>query len=517
MRDRAHTPPANVAERPKDTMATQVLDIARSSVVYGVGNVLTKVVAFVLIPLYTRYLTPQDYGIITILILFEQFVSVIANLGVGSATYRFIPATDKREDKGRIVFSGFVLSGIANIVLCFVLYQNADKLAAWLVGMSEANTLYFRLTVLVVFLNTFKPLVISVLQAERKAIPFSILMLLNFTLLLLFNIANVAYLKKGVLGVVESNLWTAGIFFVVAIVYVLSRYRRTFCGKTLRKMVAFGVPLIPAGLAALVLTMADRYLLKELATMEDVGIYSIAYKFGMIMNMLLVVPFRRAWEPLMYSVERSPEAKMIYSNMLTYFVFVASFFWLGLSGFAKDIMAVATTEDYVVGYKIIPVVCLAYLLLGVSSIVACGVSIKNKTTHISLTVGLGAGLNVALNYVLIPSYGIMGASIATALSYLAIALTTYLESQRYFPIRYDFTRISKIATTSVAIYVLTLFLPVGNAGLSVAFRCLLLMSYPFLLYVLRFFRETEIQSFRKLLFGKRNRSAARERLAPEDR
>ena len=130
------------------------------------------------------------------------------------------------------------------------------------------------------------------------------------------------------------------------------------------KLLYFGLPLVPGTVANWMLTISDRYLLNWFSTAAEVGLYDIAYKFGMIINMILVMPFRTAWLPFVFSIQKREEANRIYSGALTYFLLIAAFLFLFISFFAREIIIIVSTSEYLPGVKAIPFIALAYVFFG---------------------------------------------------------------------------------------------------------------------------------------------------------
>jgi O-antigen/teichoic acid export membrane protein len=203
----------------------------------------------------------------------------------------------------------------------------------------------------------------------------------------------------------------------------------------------------------------------------------------------------------MLGVANDKDADRVYSSILTYFFLLGMCVVLALSILSQDVLRIASTPPFYDAYKVIPLIALSYLLYGAFNVLEVGVYLENKTKYLALIVGVAAVLNVALNYLLVRSYGMMGAAAATAVSFAVMPIALYFVSRKLRPIKYEFGRIAKILIAAVPVYVASMFIHSDSAWLEGALRALTLLAYPILLYVLCFYRPEELRTVWKLLSG----------------
>ncbi|HID12177.1 MAG TPA: hypothetical protein EYP17_12925, partial [Candidatus Latescibacteria bacterium] len=302
---------------------------------------------------------------------------------------------------------------------------------------------------------------------------------------------NVALLKKAILGIVQSNLYTALILFGIVGIYLLTKYPPRFSPAQLKRMLRFGLPLLPASLAIWILTWSDRYLLRLLTNYSEVGLYDVAYKFGMIVNMVLVTPFRTAWLPFLFSVRDNPDSERIYGTVLTYFLIAAMALFLLLSLFSREIVRLLTTPDYLPAHRAIPLIALGYLCYGVYYIVDAGVLLEGKTQFYPLITGAGAALNVGLNLWLIPRFGMMGAALATLIAYVFIACAMYWASRICHPIAYERDRLAKVLLAGALVMTMDQLFQTDRLSIAFPLKGLIWMTFPIFLWMFRFFQPEE--------------------------
>lgn len=479
-------------------MLAETKRLISHSSIYSVGNIFTKLAAFLLIPLYARKLLPEEYGIVAILELVEILGKTFLTFGIANSILRFLIQFRKEKRDNELVFSSYLFLLISNMIILGLLFSFPTALVANLLSLNPENILYFRYILLVIFSAVSQSVFVAVLQAEEKPFQYVTFTLIAFLLLLGLNIYKVGFRNEGVLGIVESKLYVAALNFIVVNLYLLVRFRPKFSANMLKETLRYGLPFVFVGISLTLLTLADRYLLKILSTMAAVGIYAMAYKFGMILNMVLITPFRQAFYPLMFRWSNEKDTTILYRRFMTYFLFAGFFFFLFLSLFARELLIVFTSPQYVSGYIIVPVITLSYLIFGIRIIIVGVLASEKRTGIIAYSTIAGALLNIGLNFLFIPQWGILGAAWATLISYLFIVATTLIPQQKINYIQWDWNRGLRIVLTGLSLYAISLILSPHNLYLAVAWKTLLLICFPFALYFSGFFHKEELEGLKRI-------------------
>ncbi|MBC8182064.1 oligosaccharide flippase family protein [candidate division KSB1 bacterium] len=472
------------------------------TVIYGLGDAIIKAIAFFLIPLYTRVLTKEEVGIIALINIIELILLLVLSLSLNSAVLKVFHDY-KTEAEKRAIFSTALIfiSTIALFVLS-LLFFNAEAVSK--IFFKTTNySVYLKFVFGSVFFNLFRLFGLAYLRSLEKPVHYSILNIVHFTFLVSFNIYHILILKQSILGVVKSSLFTAAILFVVVLTTVFKKVGFSFSKDALKKLIHFGMPIVPGTVAGWALTVSDRYLLNLFATPADVGLYDISYKFGMILHMILVMPFRTAWLPFVFSIRNDENANNIYSVSLTYFLLAATLIFLLISLFAKEIIVLVSTSAYLPGAKAIPLVALAYIFYGIYYIVDIGVLLKVKTIYYTIITGIGAAVNIGLNIVMIPKIGMIAAAINTAIAYFLIMTLMYFISKKLYPVSYEKKRLLKIFSLGCVIFIIGYTVSFESTLINVTFKILVIICYPVGLYLMKFFRSTEIAAGKKIIMFSR--------------
>lgn len=468
------------------------------TVIYGLGDAIIKAIAFFLIPLYTRVLTKEEVGIIALINIIELILVLVLSFSLNSAVLKVFHDFKTEADKRSVFSTALIFISTIAIFVLSLLFINAETVSEIFFRTADYS-IYLKFILGSVFFNLFRLFGLAYLRSLEKPVHYSILNIIHFTLLVSFNIYHILILKQSILGVVKSSLFTAAVLFFIVIITVFKRVGFSFSTPTLKKLLHFGMPMVPGSIAGWALTVSDRYLLNLFTTPGEVGLYDIAYKFGMIIQMLLVMPFRTAWLPFVFSIQKEKNADKIYSGALTYFLLLGTFIFLLLALFTKEIIILVSTPDYLLGVKAIPFVALAYIFYGLYYIVDIGVLLKVKTIYYTIITAIGAGINIGLNIVTIPKFGMMAAAVNTTIAYFLLFIMMYFTSKKLYPVRYEKVRIVKIVAIGSLIFLIGVIVSFESTILSVIFKLLLIACYPALLYIFKFFRATELAGYRKII------------------
>lgn len=473
-------------------MFNDIVRLSKHSIIYGLGVAASQFLGFVLIPLYTHYLTPEDYGTLEIFNVTLSILGVIILMGLTSALFRSYYQNDDPDNKKVVVSTAFLFFSIVSAITIIVLIALSKYISSALFD-SDEFTFYFQILFLTLFFDRGMTIGLSYLRAREQPTHYALFTLARFIIGAGLNIYFVAFLEKGVLGILESNLIASAVVYAVLIVRLVKDVRFRFSSRELKKMLAFGLPLIPTGLAVWILTMADRYFLQFLSTPDELGLYSLGYKYGLVIQVILVEPFQLAWLPFMFSTTSRENAKEIYSRVFTYFLFVIMFVALVISVLSKEIVAVMSPSSFVEAYKIVPFVALSYVLFGCYYALMVGINLKGKTKYLIPIVLFACILNLGLNYLLVPDHGKMGAAIATLICYALLPIGCYFVSRRLYRVDYEWGRVVKIVLVTAVIYTGTVFISHDSGYVEGVFKILTLLMYPVVLYIIGFYRPEELE------------------------
>jgi len=479
-------------------------ELSKNLAVYGVGDVAIQIVSFLLVPVYVRYLSPADYGILGLLGGVEAAAKLFFRWGLDGSFMRFWYDCEDQPARQRL----------ASTIFFFLLAINACLLGASLLAAPFASprmlgatgyTLALQLVLLNTFAIGFTFIPFHVLRIEQRTRDFSVLTFARSVATLLLRITLVVGLHFGIWGVVVADVVvTAGVILWMVPLFA-PLIRPVFSPQVLRESLAFGLPRLPHALAQQVMAIGDRFILNGFGTLADIGVYSMSVSFGLIPKLFLSA-FENAWAPFYYATAREADGPRTFAGVTTYVFAVLALLTAGLAAIADDLLALVVGPAYAAGGGVVAWTAIGVLLQGVYLLTSIGLNITKHTQYYPVSTIAGAACNVALNFVLIPRFGIIGAAWANAAAYGVQAVVAYSLSQRFYPIQYEVGRLTRVGAAALIAYGASRAIPFTGALAGVLLRgSTIVVVMPALLAATGFFQQDEMRVLRSF----RDRRSAR--------
>jgi O-antigen/teichoic acid export membrane protein len=429
----------------------RVKNLFRNLAIYGMGDVATSFVSLLLLPIYTRFLSPADYGVIAMLLTVEAVAKVVFRWGVDTAFMRLYYDCADQRARQRLASTIFLFLLAVNGGLLLLIIPSADWLSVHLFG-STHQALLIVLVIANMFVANFYFIPFQVLRIGEKSGQFVALVFLRSAGTLVMRLVLVIIARKGVLGIVLADVFVTTVFTAVVSRWFVPLLRPVFSREIIKDALDFGLPRIPHSIAQQVISVADRYLLNIYGTLRDVGLYSIGASFGLGLKLFLSA-FESAWTPFFLSVMKEPDAEETYRAVSTYVVGVLILLVAGLCAVAQDVVRLATTRQFHDAASVTPWIALGVMFQGLYLVGSIGLVITKRTTRYPLATGIAAGASLMANWLLIPRYGVMGAAWANTIAYATLSGVTIGFSQHLYPIHYEWSRLLRIAAAGIASYV----------------------------------------------------------------
>lgn len=449
--------------------------LSGESLVYGIGQVSGRAVNLLLVPVLTRVLLKQQFGVAELVTGYSASLLLVLVFGMDGALARFFYEQPDRAARQRMASSSFVFRLATSVSIAAVLVLLAGPLAERLMGGAVyakylrigAMTLPF--TLIVLFCNdllrvTFQPWKFVALNVTQTVLVGGVTLYL------------VLVQKLGVVGVLYGKL--IGDAIAAALGVVLSRHHlRPLVDRTLlRSMLGYGVPLVPVAFAYGVIGSVDRWALQHFASLDEVGTYALAIKFFAVVTMG-VSAFQLAFMPFAFARAQDPEAPRLYARVLGLYVAIATAGALAVGLLAPLGIQLLATRDYAAASR--PALWLAFAAVaqGAYYVAALGINLSLRNRLLGLSAGGAALLAAVSNVVLVPRLGAEGAAMATCAGYVTSAVLTYVISQRVYPLPYRGPRLAALFAVGVALGALAVrFAPAGGAGAAVRLSALALFA-----------------------------------------
>ena len=465
-------------------MFDKLKELTKDTAIYGISTMVGRFLNFILVPLYTNIFPPADYGIIQLIYAYMAILNIVFIYGLDSAYLKFASFKDIGDDKDNFS-TPYISVFVSSLFISFLIIINSDIIGSSLRIPSEYTYLIY-LAAIILFLDANIVIPFLKLRLDRRAKIFSFYRIINIAVNILMNIYLIIFLHWGIEAILISNLAASGVSLLLVSFTIIKNFRAKFHIPLFKRMFKFGIPFLPAGFAIMLIQVIDVPILEKLTDLGTVGIYKANYKLGIFM-MLFVNMFQFAWQPFFLQNAKEPNAKEMFSKVLTYFTLVGSVILVVLSLFITDIAQIKISgfsligSEYWAGLHIVPFILLAYLINGMHTIFSAGIYIEEKSIYVPVITGIGALINIALNFLLIPVFSLTGAAIAALVSYLFIGLGYYYVAQKFFNVKYELKRIGHIFTAILLVGALYYLLDsMGN--LQFYYKVILLILFSLYIY-----------------------------------
>jgi O-antigen/teichoic acid export membrane protein len=434
-----------------------IAGLSRDTIYYGFGKAAEALATLILIPVLTRAFTPAQFGLWDVAMTFFMLTTTVASLALEPALAAYYFDTQNADERKIVAATALLSRVFSSIFISIPVFIFSPHISQVIFDTAEYAPYFRALAVTIPFflaLNMLKQM-LRIDFAPGK-----------------FNIVSIGfagiYMALGVILVVNMKLGVNGILYAMLVAAVCSAIgggilaskflSLDFSAEKMGNLLAFGIPLIPYLLAVWVIDSSSRYFLTKLSTLDQVGIYSVGAKISSII-VLFITSFQMAWAPVALSIQHQPDAKEKYSRALLFFLTVSLTAATALAVFARPVLITLTQPIYYGAEKIIGLLAFALVEYGAFLMVSMGLIIVKRTALASAGLVIGAVVNLLLNYLLIPGFGIVGAAMATFASYSVAAILLYRFTQKYYPVDYKLPRIFKLSALSAGTWVISWFLP----------------------------------------------------------
>lgn len=466
--------------------------------IYASGMIAQKMIGFIMIPIYTRYLMPEDYGVLELLTTTFEIVGIFTGMGLTAAMMRYYYSYKDTENRRTVISTAMIMALCVYPVSASVIFIFSDRLAAMIFGKNGYGHLLDLMIISFIFTSLMEfPL--TFIRIREKSIKFITLSLSRLLIALSLNIYFVVILKTAVKGILYSGIITSGLLSSYLLFSTLKETGIRFSIAKAKDMVRYGVPMAFSFLGSFIMIFSDRYFLRVYSSLSDVGVYSLAYKFAAVIPFLIVTPFMQIWGPKRFELADERSNGGLLKKFSTYLAFALITAALGLSLFIKPIIQFITAPAYFGAHGIVPILALSYVFYGFFHIVNTGILVSKKTSYLSYAYLISSIVCLAGNYIFIPQFGAFGAAWTTVLSYLVLVSTTYYFSQSLFKIQFDLYQIAKLVAYGILSYTVLCLYDPDNVIVAISYRFAILVSYLICVFLSGYFSQEEKQALLKII------------------
>lgn len=404
---------------------------------YSIGNILQQATTFMLLPIYTKYLTPMDYGIFNSMNVLQSIIVVFMTFGTEKSIYRLIYDYKSKDERMKFIGSVVLIISIIASIITSIFFLIPNHLSKIFSNISFYP--YYSYTILSSFLLVYSNIPKILLQVEEKSQQFLVLSLIQLVLYNCLVWYFVIINKEMGLGMLKAAFYSALVLLPYYIYYLTGKIKIVIDFSILRNIFSFSIPMIPNIVFSWIINLSDRIFIEKYLNLSEVGIYSLGFKIGSII-LIFASSFYTAFNPYFYKIANSEnqlKAKEKLYNTITIYLIVLILICFVVAFFSKEIIYLLFDERYKKAYTIVPIIALSYLISQSNGILNLYFYQQKKSGLISIFVFVSAFISIVFNILLIPRIGIEGAAYASLISSTILFTLQYCLSKYYYFIQFN--------------------------------------------------------------------------------
>jgi O-antigen/teichoic acid export membrane protein len=470
----------------------QIGRLAKQSLVYGIGGIVSRFVALFLLRVYTHFLPPKSYGAVALILATEAVMVILLRAGIQNAFFRFYYLTSDPIKRRTVVRTSFWYTMTAATIGLALGLIFAPQIASFL-GLQAGQINLVRAGSVFLWGDMNYQQQTAIFRAEQRSISYAIASVSNVIITICGTLLLVVGLHKGAIGLIVGNFTGTLCVYTVLLAYRARLLGFEFDRRLYLAMEHFGLPLLPSALALWATKFSDRFFVNHYLGQTQVGVYSFGVMIASAL-VLVITAFQLAWPAFAYSIDDDDEARRTYAYVLTYFLYFMTWAAVALSLLAPFLAHVlAGKPSFYPGARFVPLLAFGSVIFAGYSVVVISIGRIRKTGANWIITGLGALADVGLNILLIPRVGAIGAAWSLLGAYGAMFIGMSWHAQRLFPVPYQWRRVVTLLGVGAGLVLAGKALSV-SAPLALAFA----VAYPALLFVFFFYQASERKQIARL-------------------
>jgi O-antigen/teichoic acid export membrane protein len=480
----------------------EVVSAGKHSLVYVIGQAISRAVGFLMIPLYTSYIAPAPYGALELIDIVMAACLVVMSMGVGDGLSRFYYAEKEEIQRKRVTSTVIISLALLSLPIVLMLVAAARWITIGILDDAEYTTC-LQIALVGTWFGMLCDIGYTYLRMRYQARLFVLITTAQLVVSLALNIYFIVGLQLGILGILYSTLLTQALTGLVLTGLILRTTGLHVSTTILKRLTAFGLPLVPPQIALTLGFSSNRFFLRWFTSPDAtvalglVGVFSLGHKFGVIVNRFMNVPFNSFWAPrrLELLLGDEPHAKETVARMCTYATAVSVVFALLLAANITPVVALAVGEGYANCAVVVPFIALTYLALGLETHFKTGILVQGKTMWDTWVSIVSLAVILLWNYLFVPRFGLVGAATSNLAGFVVRLALIYYISQRLYPIPFEIGRLSILLVCAGGWYALSQLLAYPSALLTLCARTGFVLLFPLALFCVRFYRDGELEFF----------------------
>ncbi|TCO11021.1 lipopolysaccharide biosynthesis protein [Natronoflexus pectinivorans] len=467
--------------------------VFKQGIIYGIGNVLTKLSGVILLPLYLKYINETEFGVVTLFETIFQFILILSSWGVKGGFMRWYHEMKGSSGKKELFFTTWMFNFFTSLL--------AVALVAVLLNVWSESVFRYQLSsdIFLFFLaGSFFRLLYDVpfylMKLEQRAKLQTFWTSLNILLVIGVTVYFLEFREMGLKGIYLAQMVAHGLTFLALVPFILKHIKPKFNVVVLKEMIQYGLPLAISNILTTILTLSDRHIINQYQNLGEVAGYGMAFKIANLVQMVVIASLITAYSNYFFKTLHEKSSMQFYSRFSRLFLILITFGGLGVVLFSPEIMMVisAGSEFFRESVILIPVLIAGLIFSGWRQLLTLPLNKHKKTRRISVILVVCAGINILLNFVLVPIYGKMGASVSTLIAQAIGMGWFFVEVKKLESIQFQIKKLLLLFGLWVAMVIAGIWTYNLEIPFSWFVKILIVLFMAFAMYLFKIIRKDEI-------------------------
>lgn len=433
------------------------------SLIYGAGAALQALLNFALVPLYTRQLTTEEFGIFRLLVLAASVAGSVFYLGAYSSLSRFYFDSERPEDRREVAGAAAITTVFGGTLQMIAIVLVARPLSGFLLGSAE-YAFEFMLAFGASALTFINQIFLLMLRLQRRSVAVVVVNIASIVITVIAAIALLVAWPLGLIGALVAVLAGQALVLPVALWLARDALAWRLSRAQAVQQLAFGLPSVVIGLATTTLDSAGRFVFARMGDLEGLAILTFAYQIGAVVQMFFVQSFTQVWNPMRLEYRNHRDAAHLQALIGTYYTLAGFAFVAGCSLFAPEIVALlGRRPEYASAAAILPLIMTAYLVYGAINLVDTGILVTKRLRYHIILLWIATVLSLGLNVLWIPTFGYVATAWLALVIYAVLLAAVSVLSHKLEPIHVEPRRVVLTICTAIGVMSMAAWLPLAGA------------------------------------------------------
>ncbi len=467
------------------------------SAIYFVGNFIRYAASFIMLPIYTNYLSPKEYGVVELLVLAVDLIAIAVGMRLGQGVFKYYSEQEgNQQGRKSVVNSALLIAILTNTFGVFIVFLFAPFYLDFL-DVETLSVVHIQVFALSLLFSSMIEIYLLYVRAVQKPFVYVSFNVLKLVVQIAFNVYFIVFLEEGVVGVIKATVISSGVSAFIAMILWGRSIGLSLDFSFAKRLIGYSWPILVAEVGMFLVTYLDRFFLKELIGHESVGIYALASRFSILIIVFGFSPFQAVWDSEKYKVQKSPDAQKKFREVFLLLNLILISAALSISLYVEEVIEIMTPESYWMASTIVPIMVIGMYFQSLTAFVNFGILLKGKTLDLTKASFMSVAISLLLYYNLIPIYGVYGAASASALTMACRFFFVFYMAKRHYDMGIQWGATTLLLGFASILYLISMNIEYGIV-IDIILKALVILS----LFIVVWFSKYLTNDMKEMIYTK---------------